>query len=96
MFPCLLASFVAVRGPDACARCLGGFPVVPKLRDDEWSLYWDCCQGCGTRERRHWSRGFCGRCYDRHLSAVLRAVAKVSPTKQEKERAWRGVCQGCR
>ena len=36
-----------------------------------WSRKYDCCQGCGTTERKHASGGFCSRCnqYNRTVKA---------------------------
>lgn len=64
---------------------------MPKLDEGEWALYWDSCRECGTRERRHHSRGLCGRCYDRTLYAVLKAATDVKPTSWEKDRTWRKI-----
>jgi len=35
------------------------------LREGEWALKWDCCQGCGTTEIPHHSKGLCRKCYRR-------------------------------
>ena len=38
-----------------------------------WSVRWDECQGCGTRERPHHSRGLCHACRARR-TPVQKAV----------------------
>jgi len=35
------------------------------LKEGQWSLCWDCCQECGTTDRRHKGNGLCTPCYDR-------------------------------
>lgn len=46
-------------------------------RPGRWSRQHDCCQGCGTTERRHSARGLCGRCYQAAKDACVDPVPRA-------------------
>ena len=54
-----------------------------KWRSDaprRWSRLYDECQGCGTTERRHCSKGLCNACYLRRAADKREALYGVRST----------------
>jgi hypothetical protein len=54
---------------------------------------YECCQSCGTTERRHMARGFCARCYDNVMyhenierEKAQRKARRIGKDLYEKER----------
>lgn len=45
-------------------------PRDGNFKGDKWSRKFDCCQQCGTDERKHIARGLCTRCQDAYRYAI--------------------------
>ena len=49
-------------------------------RNHRWARDWDCCQECGTTERRHCIGGLCVRCRSRQLQRKQRSEHRTPKT----------------
>lgn len=74
---------------------------LPMLKG-RWSLDHDQCLGCGETARPHEAKGYCTRCYSRHLKGLgrrgtwtLRHDACIHCGRNDKRHGGHGLCRNC-
>ena len=49
-----------------------------RIKGDRWSLKFDACLGCGTKEKKHMGHGYCTTCYPVKVLGKIKQPKKLN------------------